>query len=106
MNLHAAPLPFGSLAGPLAHTLAHTLMFAGLGLLLGLLHFGALRWNTRLYLSSAPAWQGVLAQLLRLGVTVAALLAIARYGLVPLLLGFAGLLLARQLMIWRTRTTA
>jgi F1F0 ATPase subunit 2 len=92
-----------SIAGGTPVSLGSALLFASAGLLLGLAHFGALRWNSRLFLSNAPAWQPVLLQLLRLGLTVAALLLIARHGLLPLALSFCGLLLARQLLIARAR---
>lgn len=79
-----------------------------LGLLMGAWHFGSLRWFSTQWLSPSgrPGWQLAGLQLLRLAVLVAAGVALARQGAVPLVGWAAGLLLARALWLARERRQA
>ncbi|MBN8892075.1 MAG: hypothetical protein BGP12_14310 [Rhodospirillales bacterium 70-18] len=70
------------------------------GVLLGAAHFGSLWWNTRLYAGGA-AGRALAMQMLRIGVLVAVLAVLARFGAVALLAGAAGLLLARAVLVRR-----
>ena len=82
-----------------------TLMFAALGLLVGLWHFGSLRWlSQRLVRPSGPDWRIVLPlQLLRIAVLVLAGLLAVRQGAWPLLGLGLGVLAARALLLHRVR---
>ena len=82
-----------------------TLMFTALGLLVGLWHFGSLRWlSQRLVSASGPDWRVVLPlQLLRIAVLVVAGLLAVRQGAWPLLGLGLGVLAARALLLHRTR---
>jgi F1F0 ATPase subunit 2 len=82
MNAHILPGVAGLLAG----------------VLLGFAYFGSLWWNTRLY-STGTAVRALTVQVLRLGVLVAALVVLARFGAVALLAAVLGLLLARTVVL-------
>lgn len=77
------------------------LLYGGSGVLLGLLHFSLLRWNTELYLR-ARLWALGL-QLLRLAAVLAALVLLARGGAWPLLLTLGGFTIGRTLVLRRLR---
>jgi hypothetical protein len=74
------------------------LAFAGIGALVGGLHFTTLRWNTRLFLTAGNAWRAVAMQLARMAVTASALFACALAGAIPLTAALAGMLLARRVV--------
>jgi F1F0 ATPase subunit 2 len=92
-------------ATALAAALLHALPFALLGLGLGYLYFATLRWNTQLYVRHAPLWQSLGLQLLRLGIATAAMVLVARFGALPLLLTLAGLLLGRHVVLRQVRAS-
>jgi len=73
------------------------------GLLAGVWHFALLALNLRLYTGGRVA-VGLCLQLLRLGLTVAALASLINLGLGALLAGALGLLLARQWLVQRRAT--
>jgi F1F0 ATPase subunit 2 len=72
----------------------------GVGVLLGLVHFGALWWNAQLYLHRG-ALRALAIQLVRFAVLLAGLAGLAKLGALPLLSGALGLLLARALLVRR-----
>jgi F1F0 ATPase subunit 2 len=72
------------------------------GALVGALHFASLAFNLRLF-SAGRVLPALALQLLRLGLSVAALAVLIRFGLAALLAGALGLLLARQLTLRRIR---
>lgn len=74
------------------------------GALLGLLFFGSLRWNARLYGGRVLLALG--AQLARFGVLAVALTLLARWGAAPLLAAALGLMLARRVVLRRVERTA
>lgn len=82
-----------------------TLSFATLGLLVGLWHFGSLRWLTRrLIAPSGPDWRFFLPlQLLRMAVLILAGWLAVRQGAWPLLGLGLGVLAARALLLHRVR---
>ncbi len=71
-------------------------LLAGFGL--GLVHFGALRWSVRRLLLRPQAFAG--SYLLRLTVTLLGLAWLSRAG-GSLWLAFLGILVARQVSLWR-----
>ena len=73
-------------------------LFAGLGLMLGLVHFLSLRTNTRLYLEDGADLRAIGLHLVRVVATVAAFSLIALAGASALLAAFVGFLLARTAM--------
>lgn len=78
--------------------------FLPLGLAAGLLHFHLLRWNTALFVSGGLARAfGVLG--LRLAILACVLVFVAWQGALPLLLAALGVMLARQVVVHRTRAT-
>jgi F1F0 ATPase subunit 2 len=81
------------------------LLFGALGLLVGLWHFGSLRWLTqRLVSASGPGWTVfLLLQMVRIGVLVVAGLFAVRHGAWPLLALALGVLAARALWLLRVR---
>lgn len=83
-------------------------LFGGLGLLVGLWHFGSLQWlSQRLLSAKGPDWRIVLpVQLLRIAVLVAACWWAVRFGAWPLLTLALGILAARVVLIRRARRTA
>ena len=70
-------------------------VFAGAGLMLGLVHFLGLRISTRLFLEDGANLRAIGLHLLRVFATVAAFSLIAQAGALPLLAAFAGFLFAR-----------
>lgn len=72
------------------------------GALVGALHFASLALNLRLF-SAGRVLPALALQLLRVGLSVAALAALINLGLAALLAGALGLLLARQLTLRRMR---
>jgi F1F0 ATPase subunit 2 len=82
-------------------------LFGALGLLVGLWHFGSLRWlSQRLVSTSKPQWGIALAvQLLRIGVLVGACWWAVRFGAWPLLALALGIVAARVLLLRRARRT-
>lgn len=86
-------------------TLLPTLLFALLGLLVGYWHFTSLRWIARRLTGPQPFGWGrmLMLQLLRIAVLVVAGLLAVRQGGVPLLALSAGVLVARALLLARTR---
>jgi len=95
MALDAAPLM------PPLPAITVLLGYGALGVVLGLVHFRLLRWNTARYLAGRR--DALLWQLLRVAATALALLLIGRAGVWPLLAAFAGLLLGRQWLLKSTR---
>lgn len=83
----------------------NTLLFAGLGLLVGLWHFGSLQWlSQRLISASGPHWRMVLpVQLLRIAVLVLACGWAVRHGAWPLLALATGIVVARVVLLKRAR---
>lgn len=70
------------------------------GILLGVVHFGSLRWITRLYVGGRP-WQAFGLQVFRFAVLLATLAALARFGASSLLAGALGLLAIRRPILRR-----
>ena len=70
-------------------------VFAGAGLMLGLVHFLGLRIGTRLFLEDGANVRAIGLHLLRVFATVAAFSLIAQVGALPLLAAFVGFLFAR-----------
>ena len=77
----------------------------GVGVVLGLIHFGSLWWNTRAFLSGSAS-RAFAIQLLRFGLLIIVLAGLAKLGALPLLTGALGLFLARGLMLRRLGRTA
>lgn len=73
--------------------------FLVIGLLAGGVFFALLRWNTALYLREGGFARAVGLQVLRLAAVAFVLTLAARHGALPLLLGAAGLLVARTLVV-------
>ncbi len=87
---------------PTANLDPMTAVLAGLaaGALLGVVHFGSLRWNVRLYAGGgAVAAFGV--QILRFACTAAGLWALTRLGAPALLAGASGIVVARGVLLRR-----
>jgi len=72
------------------------------GITAGLLHFLLLRWNTRLFVAGG-ALRAIGLQGLRLAALAGVLLLVARLGAMPLLLTALGVMIARQIVVRRTR---
>jgi F1F0 ATPase subunit 2 len=70
------------------------------GFVVGVLHFGSLWWNARLF-TSGSAGKAVALQLGRVAAAVVALLFLARLGFAALLCSAFGFLVARPLLAWR-----
>ncbi len=87
--------------------LSHALTAGGwlaVGIVIGALHFLALQWNTRLFVSGLSVALAIGTQLVRYAVTAAALVFIARYtGAIALLIATLGILIARTVIL-RFRT--
>lgn len=71
------------------------------GMILGVVHFGALWWNTRLYTEGGSTALALALQLGRFVVLAVVLAGIALLGALPLLTAALGLLLARRLVVRR-----
>lgn len=82
-------------------------LFGGLGLLVGLWHFGSLRWlSQRLVSTSRPQWGIALAvQLLRIAVLVGACWWAVQFGAWPLLALALGMVVARIWLLRQVRRT-
>lgn len=74
-----------------------------IGLALGLVHFATLRRVTALYLEEGSPALAIGLQLLRLGVLAVVMVLLAQHGAAPLLGGALGVIVARQVIIRRTR---
>ncbi|MDR3538571.1 MAG: ATP synthase subunit I [Acetobacteraceae bacterium] len=70
--------------------------YLALGMLAGIVHFGLLRWNTRLYVRPYGLAQALGVQVLRLALLTGLLTAVALHGALPLLLAALGLLIGRH----------
>jgi F1F0 ATPase subunit 2 len=70
------------------------------GFLIGVLHFGSLSWNARLFTTGA-AGKAIALQMGRIAVAVAVLTLLARLGFAALLCGGLAFLVARPLLLWR-----
>ena len=70
-------------------------LFAGAGLMLGLVHFLGLRVNTRLFLEDGANLRAIGLHLMRVVATVVAFSLIAQAGALPVLAAFVGFLFAR-----------
>ncbi len=92
MEIFGSASDFGPIAG--------ALFGFGIGVLLGLIHFGSLWWNTHAFLNGS-AIRAFAIQLLRFGVLLLGLAGLAKLGALPLLIGALGLFLARGLMLRR-----
>lgn len=73
------------------------------GLLLGLLHFATLRWTLHFFTGGSLP-KALLLQLARLGLLGFALHLLATLGATALLSGMLGVLLARSVILRRTRS--
>lgn len=80
-------------------------LFAALGLLVGLWHFGSLHWlSQRLVSAEGPRWRTmVTVQLLRIVVLVGACWWAVRFGALPLLALALGMVVARVLLLRKVR---
>lgn len=80
-------------------------MFGGLGLLVGLWHFGSLHWlSQRLVSEAGPNWRVMLpVQLLRIAVLVLACGWAVRHGAWPLLALALGIVVARVALLRQLR---
>ncbi len=78
--------------------IAHAAYFA-IGMLAGVVHFGMLRWNTRLYVRPYGPGRAVGMQAVRLAALTGLLTAVALQGPLPLLLATLGLLIARPIVL-------
>ena len=80
-------------------------LFAALGLLVGLWHFGSLHWlSQRLVSAEGPRWRSMLlVQLLRIAVLVGACWWAVRFGALPLLALALGMVVARVLLLKKVR---
>lgn len=83
-------------------TALHIALGLGAGAVLGVVHFGTLKWNTELYLGRSTAL-GPGLQILRFAVLVAVFFALAKLGAGALLSGALGLLVIRRLFLSRAR---
>ena len=70
------------------------------GFLIGVLHFGSLSWNARLFTTGA-AGKAIALQMGRIAVAVAVLTLLARLGFAALLCGGLAVLVARPVLLWR-----
>ena len=84
---------------------AGALLGCAIGVMLGLLHFASLWWNTRLYLHGG-AVRAFAIQFARFAMLLAVLAGLAKLGALPLLSGALGLLLARALVMRHVRRSA
>lgn len=73
------------------------------GLLLGLLHFATLQWTLHVFTGGSLP-RALLLQLARLGLLGSALYLLATLGAMALLSGMLGILLARSVILRRTRS--
>jgi F1F0 ATPase subunit 2 len=69
------------------------------GLVVGVAYFASLWWNTRLF-TTGSSGRAIALQLGRIAAAVAALILLARLGLVTLLFGALGFLVARFSLLW------
>ncbi len=83
--------------------LTEALVGFALGLALGLVHFLSLRTVTALYLDGGSTLRALALQLIRLALLGGGLVALALLGALPLLTGAAGVLVARQIVLRRSR---
>jgi F1F0 ATPase subunit 2 len=70
------------------------------GLVVGVAYFASLGWNTRLFTTGSSV-KAIALQLGRIAAAVAVLILLARLGLVTLLFGALGFLVARFSLLWR-----
>ena len=70
------------------------------GFLIGVLHFGSLSWNARLFTTGA-AGKAIALQTGRIALAVAVLTLLARLGFAALLCGGLAFLVARPVLLWR-----
>jgi F1F0 ATPase subunit 2 len=70
------------------------------GLVVGVAYFASLWWNTRLFTTGSSV-KAIALQLGRIAAAVAVLILLARLGLVTLLFGALGFLVARFSLLWR-----
>jgi F1F0 ATPase subunit 2 len=75
---------------------------AGVGILLGLVHFMTLKWNTKAYLDGDHGLAFAM-QVMRFALLIAALTLLAKMGAISLLSGMAFILLARAFILRRER---
>ncbi len=87
-------------------TLLAIALFGGIGLALGLAHFHGLRGDTRRYLAHGVRAGAVAAHVARVLATTAALVFLARSGVVALLAALAGFLAARFVAVTRSRRSS
>lgn len=69
------------------------------GIVLGVLHFASLRALIRCFLEARRRWWVGVAQVLRVACVGAVFMVIAQSGALPLLAAFAGLLVARSVIV-------
>jgi F1F0 ATPase subunit 2 len=69
------------------------------GLVVGVAYFASLWWNTRLFTTGSSV-KAIALQLGRIAAAVAVLILLARLGLVTLLFGALGFLVARFSLLW------
>ncbi len=77
------------------------------GLVVGILYFLTLRYNTRLYLGQGPVWRPIALMFCRMMVTLGLLWVMLPWGWPVMLAGLVGFTVARRLvMVWSDRRTA
>jgi F1F0 ATPase subunit 2 len=89
---------------PIGHDLLAYVISAGtwlgVGAIIGTMHFLTLRWNVRMLADSRPLPLAFATQLARFVLTAGALAIVAdNFGVFPLLLATAGILVARTAML-------
>jgi hypothetical protein len=84
-------------------TLLVIALFGGIGLALGLAHFHGLRRDVRSYLGGGVRFGAIVAHAARVLATAAAFVFIARIGVIPLLAGLGGFVLAKLIAVTRAR---
>lgn len=71
------------------------------GIILGLVHFGSLWWNTRLFTEGSGMFAVLSIQTARFALLVAVFFILALCGMAALLAGLGGLLTSRQIVLHR-----
>lgn len=83
---------------------AGVLLGLAVGAVLGLAHFGSLRWNTRLYLAGGSIARAFALQFARFAILIGVLILLAELGALPLLSGALGLFAARSYVLRRVES--
>lgn len=85
---------------------APILLFGVLGVIVGMIHLALLGKDVRLLVQAGGPVRAIGWRLVRLGLTGILLVWASRGGAAPLLAAAAGILLARQWVLYRLRTSA